>query len=78
MISNKDLVWKEDKLMLKDQVMFTLYKDGAGKYRLRWPNGDVTKDFYNQTRAKNNAKRIVLEEINGTTEEEPYDAPQSL
>lgn len=64
-LRRRNLIWKEDKLYLKDKLMVSLVQDEVYKhmYYLKWTNGRKSSDFYNLTRARDGAMVQVLEKL---------------
>ncbi len=73
MTSTNNLKWKENKLYLKDKLVAEIVPFIAqeGMYRIKWPDGTKSNDFYNLTRAKDNAVKIVIEDTNLKYAREP-------
>lgn len=67
-----DLRWKEDSLYLKDELKCYLVQDKKHPkmYWTKWPDGSMSSDYINYTRAKEWSIRMTLRELNNTTEEE--------
>ena len=83
MIGRINLSWKDNNLYQgKKKTGFSVYfhhgllygpglhgEDQPGKfYKVKWPDGTLSEDFYNRTRAKENCVKVYLESINNTCE----------
>lgn len=67
---NNELYTSTDEYICKVE----LYKEEP-KYKIRWPN-DLSEDFYNLTRAKDNAVKIAMREHNAKSgQEKPAGRP---
>lgn len=58
MISYKDFSWKKNKLFLKEEdikVSVVPDKENKDMFRIKWGNKEVSDDFYNKSRAMDNA-----------------------
>lgn len=67
MIGKKDITFKEDKLYHKgENTGFSVVRDPDTylMVRVRWPDGVLSKDYYNMTRAKDHAAALYLETQN--------------
>lgn len=73
-----DLRWNEDVLYLKDAVQCYLVQDKKHKkmYWTKWPDGSMSSDYVNYTRAKEWSVRMTLRELNNGVEEENYDTQE--
>ena len=66
----KELSWEDNKLMLgkEEQCRLVPYQSKWSKtyigYKIKWPNGDTTKDHYNRTWAKETAHAYTLSRLN--------------
>lgn len=71
-VRKRHLVWKDNDLFLKDEKLMSVIQDKQypSQFRLEWPDGVLSKDFYNFTRAKEHAMRIVLKTLGETVEDE--------
>jgi len=68
-----DLEWKGKGLFLKQKnPLIQIVEDTThkGMYRLLWPDGVKSADFYNFTRAKDHAMTMALRELNKETEDQ--------
>ena len=65
------LKWNKNDLYYQDKKMISIFHGDVNSdlWWLRWPDGIVSADFYNKTRAKEHAIKIVLQELNNTPEE---------
>lgn len=60
-----DYEWKNNKLYLNDKKTgYSIVPDGGlGKmFKVRWPDGVLSEDYYNLTRAKDHASRLAAED----------------
>lgn len=60
------LSWKKDKLMFKNKEIISVVPDArhTSQWRVLWPNGDLSTDFYNYSRAKEHSVLLALEILN--------------
>lgn len=79
-----DFDWKKNKLYLtgkKTGYSVIEEKGHPGMFRIRWPDGILSEDFYNLTRAKDHASTIAAEDMRKTIGAEglgqPTDALES-
>lgn len=65
--SYKDYQWKYNILYSKGEKKFEIVEDNiyAGMFRVQWPDGVLSADCYNLTRARAHAEALVLEELHG-------------
>lgn len=58
-VSGRDLSWKDNELYYRNKKTgFSVFKwpnEGYVHYKIKFENGDISEDFYNLTRAKDNA-----------------------
>lgn len=75
MLEYKDFIWKDDELYLHGEHMLSVVPDARfpSQWRIKWPNGDLSHDFYNYSRVKDNSIRITLSEKNKQEMERGYD-----
>lgn len=74
--ASSDFTWKKDKLYFNDLMIEVVpHESFPNMFRLRWPDGILSKDFYNYTRARDNALKVSLTKKNGI-EEEPWNAQE--
>lgn len=79
MIDRKKLHWEEDNLFYGKELKMTVFKLPTGFYKLRWPDGSESDDFYNKTWAKENSARIVTFDMNQSMgKKEPIGAAGAL
>lgn len=67
MISKKDITFKEDKLYHGDKDTGYSVVPGGPEYKMwkvSWPDGVLSQDYYNLTRAKDHAASLYLETQN--------------
>jgi hypothetical protein len=72
------LIWKKYCLYDKDQKLLEIVKDQKypTQYRILWVDGTLSADFYNLTRAKENAINHSVESLNSSTAGRVVAAPQ--
>jgi hypothetical protein len=81
--ARKELEWKKNRLMLgKEEICSVVpYKSkwsglNTGMYKIKWPNGDLSKDYYNLSWAKENALRYSHSRLN--SQEMAREGPPSV
>lgn len=65
-IGRNNLSWKKKELYHGTKnTGYKIYPSGPDNkfYRIQWPDGEISDDFYNLSRAKDNASRIYLKDI---------------
>lgn len=56
----RDFKWEDKKLFVgKDKTGFEIIQ--LELYKIKFPDGELSKDFYNLTRAKDNAVRKAMD-----------------
>lgn len=67
----KEFSWVKNSLWYKDNYILALVPDEEHKHMfwIKWPDGTKSADFYNITRAKQNALTLTLKEMNMEEEE---------
>ena len=67
MHERKDVKWQKNKLFCRGEdtgYSIVPHKKYKGMFYIIWPDEAVSKDFYNSTRAKENATKWFLNEKN--------------
>ena len=75
----KELTWKDNKLYYDGEVVYSVVKDRKYPvlYRMKAPDGKLSEDFYNLTRACDNCVFLTLQRLN-QTEDLDLDSQQRL
>lgn len=71
-IGRSRLEWKEDDLFFQNRKMVSIVPEmnNHNRWWLMWPDETLSADWYNRTRAKENAIKIALRELNNGVEED--------
>lgn len=67
MIGYKDFNWKKNKLFLRTEdtkISVVPDKEQEGMFRVKWPDGVLSEDFYNLARVKDTAINYGMEARN--------------
>jgi hypothetical protein len=61
-----DFLWKGNKLFLKDELLGEVIEDKFIKmvFWVKWPNGDLSQDYYSLTRARDNLVKYSIRTLN--------------
>lgn len=75
MISSDKLSFKFKKLYyFEKDTRFSVVPDSVeGMWRVRWPDGVLSQDYYNLVRAKDHCAKVFME-LGNTAVESPVDA----
>lgn len=66
--SNAEFHWKNNKLYLgKKGTGFSVFNAEEDLYWMKWPDGIISADYYNLSRAKDNCRQIALTQYNNNT-----------
>jgi hypothetical protein len=62
-VNRKDLKWTNNILYQKGKELLSVVPDSRhpSQWRIKWPNGDFSTDFYNYSRVKDNAEKYIME-----------------
>lgn len=75
-IRYEDFNWKDKKLYLgKTDTKFSVFNGEEDIYWVKWPDGQISADFYNLTRAKDNCVKMALSTYNKELSVEPRHSP---
>lgn len=63
---SEEFSWKNNELYRKDTLVARIEKDGEQKkmWWIEFPAGTFSADYYNKSRAKDNAIALLLTELN--------------
>lgn len=72
----KDLSWKKSSLLFQNEVIMEIISDTtfSNMFRVKWPDGTVSVDYYNKQRVKEHSIRCALETLNNGVLEYPLEA----
>lgn len=65
--SYKEFSWKENDLFYQEELLYAVVSDEKypSMFRIKWPDGILSADFYNLTRARDNAISLAMVQFNG-------------
>lgn len=64
MATNRNsLSWKNNQLVHKDELKMEVVPSEEGLFRVKWPDGVLSQDHYNLTRAKDHCMQITVKNI---------------
>lgn len=71
-VGRNQLKWKNDDLFYQNRKMISIFLGNSDSdlWWVKWPDGIISADFYNKTRAKEHAIKIILKELNNAIEED--------
>lgn len=74
-IGRNRLKWEGNDLFFQSEKVMSIFLGDreSDLWWLRWPDGTVSVDYYNKTRAKEHATRMALKELNNGVEESEQD-----
>jgi hypothetical protein len=61
---SKELTWWDHELYFKDKYLGKVITAAHGLWRIEWPDGIRSVDYYNLTRAKEHMINVGLKELN--------------
>lgn len=84
--ARSELRWRKNKLCLGSRTKalmevqrYSAFEEYPECYQVKWPDGVLSEDFYNLSRAKDHAVRIALGKLNGGSDlEDPRKASPEL
>lgn len=64
MIDGSKFTWKDNKLYLGSEYVGEVFSIEENLWWIKFSNGELSEDYYNETRAKDNLIKLITQERN--------------